>query len=104
MGSSLSRYVTFASIHRSEPTAIWGLGDLRDDLVFQGWANFYLMTGSASAGLTGLLFVVVTLLQVRERSQTLWGAAIYMTPTVLSFAVVLSVSAVATAPSFGPPL
>jgi hypothetical protein len=69
--------------------------------VFQGWESFYGLIGSASASLTGLLFVVVTLTQARDRSQALRGASIYMTPTVLNFAVVLSTSAVATAPRLG---
>lgn len=66
--------------------------------MFEGWDNFYLMTGSAAAGLVGLLFVVVTLTESRERSQALRAVSIYMTPTVLNFAVVLATSAVATAP------
>jgi hypothetical protein len=72
--------------------------------VFQGWDNFYLMTGSAAAGLIGLLFVVVTLTQGRDRSQAMRGVSIYMTPTVLNFAVVLSTSAVATAPGLAVPV
>jgi hypothetical protein len=66
--------------------------------VFQGWDNFYFLIGSASAGLIGLLFVVVTLTAGFERSQATRGASLYLTPTALHFAVVLSVSAVAVAP------
>ena len=72
--------------------------------MFQGWDNFYFMIGSAAAGLIGLLFVVVTLTQGRERSQALRGVRIYMTPTVLNFAVVLSISTVATAPGLTVPV
>ena len=54
--------------------------------------------GSAAAGLIGLLFVVVTLTSGRDRSQTERGASLYLTPTALHFAVVLSISAVAIMP------
>jgi hypothetical protein len=63
-----------------------------------GWDNFYYLIGSASAGLIGLLFVVVTLAAGRDRETSLRGAALYMTPTVVNFGVVLSVSAVCLAP------
>ena len=69
--------------------------------MFEGWDSFYLMIGSAAAGLIGLLFVVVTLTQVRELTQALRAISIYMTPTVLGLAVVLAASAAATAPQAG---
>jgi hypothetical protein len=71
--------------------------------VFQGWENFYVLIGTAASGLTGLLFVVVTLTQGRERSQALRGVSIYMTPTVLNLAIVLSTSAAAAAPRIAVP-
>jgi hypothetical protein len=66
--------------------------------VFHGWDSYYFMLGSAGAGLIGLFFVVVTLTQGFDRDRALRGASIYMTPSVIHFAVVLSVSAVAVAP------
>jgi hypothetical protein len=66
--------------------------------VFQDWENYYLMLGPAAAGLIGLLFVVVTLTSGQDRSKVSRGQALYMTPTVVQFAVVLTVSAVAMAP------
>jgi hypothetical protein len=66
--------------------------------MFHGWDNFYFLIGSASAGLIGLLFVVVTLTAGFERSRALRGAALYMTPTALHFALVLTISAIAVAP------
>ena len=62
------------------------------------WNNFYYLIGSAAAGLIGLLFVVVTLTAGFERSQAMHGSSFYMTPTVVNFAVVLSISAAALAP------
>jgi hypothetical protein len=66
-----------------------------------GWDNFYYLIGSASAGLIGLLFVVITLNANagRDRESALRGASLYMTPTVVNFGVVLSVSAISLAPA-----
>jgi hypothetical protein len=66
--------------------------------VLQGWDNFYFMLGSAAAGLIGLLFVVVTLTTGTDRAQVQRGQALYMTPTALNFAVVLTISAAMAAP------
>jgi len=66
--------------------------------MLQGWDNFYFLIGSAAAGLIGLLFVVVTLTAGSERSQALRGASLYLTPTAVHFAVVLSISAVTLMP------
>lgn len=69
--------------------------------MFEGWDNFYLMLGPAAAGLIGLLFVVVTLTSGLDRSKSARGQALYLTPTVVQFAVVMTVSAVAMAPRLG---
>ena len=66
--------------------------------MFQGWDSFFQITGEGAATLTGLMFVVVTLSERRDRSQMLRAASIYLTPTVLHFAIVLATSAVAEAP------
>ncbi|HEY5290131.1 MAG TPA: hypothetical protein VIJ59_08870 [Caulobacteraceae bacterium] len=63
------------------------------------WSNFYFLIGSASAGLIGLMFVVVTLTAGRERASSLRGVALYSTPTVVHFAVVFAVSAVTLVPA-----
>jgi hypothetical protein len=75
----------------------------REDRAMQAWDNFYYLIGSASAGLIGLLFVVMTLTAGRERSRILRGAALYMTPTIVHFGVVLSISAITLAPGLPPP-
>ncbi len=62
------------------------------------WENFYFMVGSAAAGLIGLLFVVETLTAGYDRSTSLKGAKLYLTPTVLHFSIVFTVSAVSVAP------
>lgn len=66
--------------------------------VLSGWENFYVIVGSAAAALTGLMFVVITLIAgVRvQRSGGAIGA--FGTPTVLHFCVALLVAAILTAP------
>ena len=66
--------------------------------MFQDWENFYILIGSASGALIGLLFVVVTLTSGLERDRALRAASLYMTPTVVMFATVLVIGALATAP------
>ncbi len=66
--------------------------------MFRDWDNFYIILGSAAAGLIGLLFVVVTLTAGLDRPQSTRGSSLYLTPTALNFALVLSISAVAVAP------
>jgi len=57
------------------------------------------MTGSSAAALTGLMFVVITLLNRRERSeQSALGISTFSTPTVLHFCAALFVSALLSAP------
>jgi hypothetical protein len=63
------------------------------------WSNFYVMTGSSAAALTGLMFVVISLVTGRGRSDgSQDGIATFSTPTVMHFAAALLVSAVLIAP------
>jgi hypothetical protein len=63
------------------------------------WSNFFFMTGSSAAALTGLMFVVVTLVTRSERAEdTYAGVATFSTPTVMHFAAAFLVSAVLIAP------
>src|SRR6266699_3494957 len=62
------------------------------------WQNFYVITGSAAAALTGLMFVVITLIaraRMRRSSETV-GA--FGTPTVVHFCLALLVAAILSAP------
>jgi hypothetical protein len=70
--------------------------------MFQGWANFYLLIGGAAGGLIGLLFIVITLIRGGETGLKLSGASVFMTPTVAHLAMVLTLSALATAPRMTP--
>jgi hypothetical protein len=62
------------------------------------WENFYVIIGSSAAALTGLMFVVVTLIAgVREpRASEAVGA--FGTPTVVHFGAALLVAAILSAP------
>jgi hypothetical protein len=64
------------------------------------WQNFYVITGSAAAALTGLLFVVITLIaRVRVRvSSPSGGIAAFSTPNVVHFGAALLVAAILSAP------
>lgn len=66
------------------------------------WANFYIMTGSSAAALTGLMFIVITLVMGTERlRKNPDGISAFSTPTVVHFGAALFVSAVLSAPWHG---
>ena len=67
-------------------------------LRFEEWANFYVVTSAAAATLLGLLFVVITLAAERRRKDTA-NIRIYLTPTVIYFSSVLLTSALLTVPN-----
>src|SRR6059036_2492856 len=64
-----------------------------------GWENFYVIVGSSAGGLIGLQFVVMALIadMPLARSDAQAGEA-FGTPNVVHFGVVLSLSALASAP------
>ncbi|HEV3092390.1 MAG TPA: hypothetical protein VGX91_13195 [Candidatus Cybelea sp.] len=63
------------------------------------WSSFFVMTGSSAAALTGLMFVVITLVQSEEaQARSSDGIATFSTPTVVHFCIVLLVSALLLAP------
>ncbi|HZS77794.1 MAG TPA: hypothetical protein VFA41_14365 [Ktedonobacteraceae bacterium] len=64
------------------------------------WQNFYILTGTAAATLTGLMFVVVTLITgVRMRASSPSEAfATFNTPNVWHFCAALLVAAILSAP------
>jgi len=70
--------------------------------MFEGWDNFFVLLGTAAAGLIGLLFVVVTLTTGLERSRALRAGGIYMTPIAVHFGTVLAISACTLVPRLTP--
>lgn len=63
------------------------------------WSTFYVMIGSSAAALTGLTFVVITIVAgaAEVRTNPL-GLATFTTPTVMHFSVALFVSATLLVP------
>jgi hypothetical protein len=63
------------------------------------WSNFYIMAGSSASALTGLMFVVITLVSGENRSRKAGeGISTFSTPTVMHFCAALFVSATLSAP------
>jgi hypothetical protein len=66
--------------------------------MFEGWHDFYLVLGPASAGLIGLLFVVVSLTTNLDRDKAIRGTRVFMTPIVFHLGVLVLLSALALFP------
>jgi hypothetical protein len=62
-----------------------------------GWDNFYVILGSAGAGLTGLTFVVIAL-AAEARMARLSGLKTFVSPTVIHFSSALWISALCAVP------
>jgi hypothetical protein len=62
------------------------------------WHNFYSIIGSAAATLTGLLFVVITLIAGVRVSSPSSGIAVFSTPNIWHFGAALLVAALLSAP------
>jgi len=64
------------------------------------WSNYYVITGSSAAALTGLMFVVITLVAGQERAAKNMrdGVETFSSPTVVHFCAALLVSAILAAP------
>jgi hypothetical protein len=60
--------------------------------MLNGWSSFFTLTGSAGAGLVGLLFVVVTLGADLSTSRKADVARALLTPALYSFAEQLASS------------
>jgi hypothetical protein len=70
--------------------------------VLSPWSNFYIMIGSSAGALTGLMFVVITLVagaeRLRNSPDSPDGTSTFSTPTVVHFCAALLVSAILSAP------
>lgn len=65
------------------------------------WASFYVIVGSSAAALTGLMFVVITLVADLGAPRSPRAIAAFSTPTVVHFCVALVISATLSAPWHG---
>ena len=62
------------------------------------WQNFYVVVGSSAGALTGLQFVVITLVLQARAAGSMRDIHAFGTPTVIHFCTALLISAVMTAP------
>ena len=62
------------------------------------WSGYYTMIGSSAAALTGLMFVVITIISGGNRSPSEDGVKTFSTPTVVHFCTPLFVAALMLAP------
>src|SRR2546425_11292092 len=67
--------------------------------ILSQWESFYVIVGSSGAGLTGLMFVVITLAADSKVPRTPETLNAYGTPNVNHFVAVLLIAAVLSAPS-----
>ena len=68
--------------------------------ILAGWDNFYVITGSSAAGLTGLTFVVIALSADANRINPR-GLSVYITPTIVYFGIVLALAGYLSMPHQG---
>jgi hypothetical protein len=62
------------------------------------WQNFYVIIGTASAALTGLMFVVITLIAGSRMQRSSEAVNAFGSPTVVHFCLPLLVAAIIIAP------
>jgi uncharacterized membrane protein HdeD (DUF308 family) len=62
------------------------------------WNSFYVIVGSSAGALTGLQFVVMTLIAQRSPARSAEAGPAFATPTIVHFGAVLFLSAVLSAP------
>ena len=69
-------------------------------LFLSNWQNFYMLMGTAAATLTGLMFVVTTLIAGIDAHSSTLNAAVsaFNTPTVVHFGTVLLLAGILSAP------
>lgn len=70
----------------------------RVPLPFAEWANFYVIIGSSAGALTGLQFVVMTLIAQTKKPASAQDVRAFGTPTVVHFCAALLFAAIMTAP------
>jgi len=66
--------------------------------MLSSWNSFYVLTGSSAGALTGLVFIVITLIRDRDSAKSDAGIPTFTTPTVVHFSCALLVSAIMSAP------
>jgi hypothetical protein len=69
-----------------------------NETTLSAWESFYIIVGSSAGALTGLQFVVITLIAGSRRTRTKTEIDTFGTPTVVHFCLVLLLSAFLSAP------
>jgi hypothetical protein len=72
--------------------------------MLEQWETFYLMVGSSSAALIGLMFVVVTLNADSKTPGREVGSRLFVTPIVFHFSMVFLISTLPLMPDVSPPI
>jgi hypothetical protein len=67
-------------------------------LPLAAWENFYVIVGSSAGALTGLQFVVMTLISEAQSAASMREIRAFGTPTVVHFCAALLISAIMSAP------
>ena len=67
-------------------------------LPLTAWENFYVIIGSSAGALTGLMFVVITLIAGTRLRGSSGSIAAFGTPTVVHFCAALLIAALLSAP------
>ena len=62
------------------------------------WESYYVIVGSSGAALTGLMFVVITLMNDSQRRRSERAVSAFSTPTIVHFGAALLLSAIVSAP------
>lgn len=62
------------------------------------WNSFYVMTGSSAAALTGLVFIIITLIRDQRTAGSEAGLSTFTTPIVVHFCAALFTSGLMAAP------
>lgn len=70
----------------------------------EAWHDFYVILGSAAGGLTGLMFVVVSLRSGPTVPRSTAAVRAFLTPTVVFFTTIVIVSATMTIPPLPRPI
>jgi hypothetical protein len=66
--------------------------------LLSAWENFYVIVGSSGAALTGLMFVVITLIADTKQRRTSNEIDAFGTPTIVHFCAALMIAAIVSAP------
>lgn len=66
--------------------------------ILSQWEGFYVIVGTSAGALTGLMFVVITLVRESLLQRTMEAINAFGTPNVIHFVAVLLIAAILTAP------